>query len=135
MKFKCYENVICSDFRKDEVPSSIMDAHIKNVEKSGYGGKFDPYAGLANSGIAGTGPDKEDEDPNKPPVQLPVAPQDEEMKDLTKRDAGNLFKILSKQRSGVILSTYCLNFNFSKYIFLKFIIFSSIFFFVHLYIF
>uniref|UniRef100_A0A182FAB0 Chromatin remodeling factor subunit n=1 Tax=Anopheles albimanus TaxID=7167 RepID=A0A182FAB0_ANOAL len=41
---------------KDEVPATMMDAHLKNVEKSSFGGKFDPYAGLANSGIAGTGP-------------------------------------------------------------------------------
>ncbi|GAB0092331.1 SWI/SNF complex subunit SMARCC2 [Sergentomyia squamirostris] len=63
---------------KDEVPSSIMDAHFKNVEKSGYGGKFDPYAGLANSGIAGTAPEKE-EDEKQPG-------NDEEMKDATKKD-------------------------------------------------
>uniref|UniRef100_A0A182T6W7 SWI/SNF complex subunit SMARCC2 n=1 Tax=Anopheles maculatus TaxID=74869 RepID=A0A182T6W7_9DIPT len=44
---------------KDEVPASMMDAHLKNVEKSSFGGKFDPNAGLTNSGIAGTGPDKD----------------------------------------------------------------------------
>lgn len=65
---------------KDEVPSSIMDAHIKNVEKSSqYGGKFDPYAGLATSGIAGTAPEKEDEE-GKP------ATTDEEMKDISKKE-------------------------------------------------
>lgn len=47
---------------KDEVPASMMDAHLKNVEKSSFGGKFDPYAGLATSGIAGTGTDKEKEE-------------------------------------------------------------------------
>lgn len=55
-----------------------MDAHFKNVEKSGYGGKFDPYAGLANSGIAGTAPEKE-EDEKQPGG-------DEEMKDVSKKD-------------------------------------------------
>lgn len=60
-----------------------MDAHYKNVEKSGFGGKFDPYAGLANSGIAGTGPDKDDDEANKA-----NNPQDEEMKDLTKKEGG-----------------------------------------------
>ncbi|XP_059622605.1 SWI/SNF complex subunit SMARCC2 isoform X2 [Phlebotomus argentipes] len=63
---------------KDEVPSSIMDAHFKNVEKSGYGGKFDPYAGLANSGIAGTAPEKE-EDEKQPGT-------DEDVKDVSKKD-------------------------------------------------
>lgn len=40
----------------------MMDAHFKNVEKASQGGKFDPYAGLTTSGIAGTGPDKEKDD-------------------------------------------------------------------------
>lgn len=62
-----------------------MDAHFKNVEKSGFGGKFDPYAGLANSGIAGTGPDKDEDDSSKT-----NANQDEEMKDISKKDAGNI---------------------------------------------
>lgn len=44
-------------------------------------GKFDPTAGLASSGIAGTAPDKEDEE-NKN--------TDEEMKDVSKKDAGKL---------------------------------------------
>ncbi|XP_036322997.1 SWI/SNF complex subunit SMARCC2 isoform X1 [Rhagoletis pomonella] len=47
---------------KDEVPATIMDNHMKNVEKASAGGKFNPTFGLANSGIAGTGVDKEDED-------------------------------------------------------------------------
>lgn len=42
-------------------------------------GKFDPTAGLASSGIAGTAPDKEDEE-NKN--------ADEEMKDVSKKDGG-----------------------------------------------
>lgn len=40
----------------------MMDAHLKNVEKTCTSGKFDPYAGLATSGIAGTGPDKDKEE-------------------------------------------------------------------------
>ena len=40
----------------------MMDAHLKNVEKSSFGGKFDPNAGLASSGIAGTGAEKDKED-------------------------------------------------------------------------
>lgn len=46
---------------KDEVPAALMDAHLKNVEASSTDGKFDPSAGLAMSGIAGTVPDKEEE--------------------------------------------------------------------------
>lgn len=47
---------------KDEVPAAIMDAHLKNVEASSTEGKYDPAAGLALSGIAGTVPEKEEED-------------------------------------------------------------------------
>lgn len=39
---------------KDEVPAALLDAHLKNVEASTTDGKYDPAAGLANSGIAGT---------------------------------------------------------------------------------
>ncbi|XP_054262815.1 SWI/SNF complex subunit SMARCC2 isoform X2 [Macrosteles quadrilineatus] len=46
---------------KDEVPAALMDAHIKNVEASTADGKFDPAAGLVQSGIAGTVPEKEEE--------------------------------------------------------------------------
>uniref|UniRef100_A0A0A9YL28 SWI/SNF complex subunit SMARCC2 n=1 Tax=Lygus hesperus TaxID=30085 RepID=A0A0A9YL28_LYGHE len=45
---------------KDEVPSALLDAHIKHVEASTADGKFDPAAGLLQSGIAGTQPEKED---------------------------------------------------------------------------
>ncbi|CAH1103195.1 unnamed protein product [Psylliodes chrysocephalus] len=47
---------------KDEVPASVMDAHLKNVEASNADGKYDPAANLALTGIAGTVPDKEEED-------------------------------------------------------------------------
>lgn len=46
-------------------------------------GKFDPTAGLSSSGIAGTAPDKEDEE-NKP------ANADEEMRDVSKKDGGKI---------------------------------------------
>lgn len=46
---------------KDEVPAALMDAHIKNVEASTTDGKFDPAAGLIQSGIAGTVPEKDEE--------------------------------------------------------------------------
>ncbi|XP_054741128.1 SWI/SNF complex subunit SMARCC2 isoform X2 [Anastrepha obliqua] len=65
---------------KDEVPATIMDNHMKNVEKASASGKFNPSFGLANSGIAGTGADKEDEDvhgvgavPGSMPVNTDVA--------------------------------------------------------------
>lgn len=47
---------------KDEVPAAVMDAHLKNVEASSAEGKYDPSANLALTGIAGTVPDKEEED-------------------------------------------------------------------------
>lgn len=69
---------------KDEVPASMMDAHFKNVEKTNFNGKFDPYAGLATSGIAGTTPlekEKEDEENKAGTVTAPVSvtstPEDE----------------------------------------------------------
>lgn len=82
---------------KDEVPASMMDAHQKNVEKSSFGGKFDPYAGLATSGIAGTGTDKDkDDEDNKMPGTpggsgsgVAPTPADVEMKDLSKKDDGS----------------------------------------------
>lgn len=47
---------------KDEVPAALLDAHLKNVEASTTDGKYDPAAGLAQTGIAGTLPEKEEED-------------------------------------------------------------------------
>lgn len=46
--------------------------------------KFDPTAGLSSSGIAGTAPDKED-DENK------NANADEEMRDVSKKDGGKIY--------------------------------------------
>ncbi|CAH0562382.1 unnamed protein product [Brassicogethes aeneus] len=46
---------------KDEVPASVMDAHIKNVEASSIQGKFDASANLSLTGIAGTLPEKDEE--------------------------------------------------------------------------
>ncbi|XP_019875838.1 SWI/SNF complex subunit SMARCC2 isoform X2 [Aethina tumida] len=46
---------------KDEVPASVMDAHLKNVEASSIEGKFDATANLSLTGIAGTIPDKDEE--------------------------------------------------------------------------
>lgn len=81
---------------KDEVPATMMDAHLKNVEKSSFGGKFDPYAGLSTSGIAGTDPDEEkgrDEGklPGAAPGGTPATPgaPDVEMKDVSKKDDGS----------------------------------------------
>nr|MBE5726408.1 moira [Cucujiformia] len=50
---------------KEEVPAAVMDAHLKNVEASSAEGKYDPAANLALTNIAGTVPDKEDEDKMK----------------------------------------------------------------------
>lgn len=63
-------------------------------------GKFDPTAGLASSGIAGTAPDKEDEE-NKN--------TDEEMKDVSKKDGGKwLVKWQTAIASYVNISIDCL---------------------------
>ncbi|XP_075749557.1 SWI/SNF- related protein mor isoform X5 [Rhipicephalus microplus] len=43
---------------KDEVPSALLDAHIKNVETAAAEGNVNPKVGLGMTGIAGTG-DKE----------------------------------------------------------------------------
>ncbi|CAG7713858.1 unnamed protein product [Allacma fusca] len=49
---------------KDQVPSSLMDSHLKNVKKhANETGDINPTAGLSQSGIAGTAPpDKEKDD-------------------------------------------------------------------------
>nr|NVI75759.1 moira [Cucujiformia] len=47
---------------KEEVPAAVMDAHLKNVEASSAEGKYDPAANLALTNIAGTVPDKDEED-------------------------------------------------------------------------
>lgn len=89
---------------KDEVPATIMDNHMKNVEKASVGGKFNPSYGLANSGIAGTGTDKEDEDPSStmvPGGPVPAPPADEEMKDISKKDG-----ILLRNKPKLNILTY-----------------------------
>lgn len=68
---------------KDEVPAAIMDAHLKNVEASSTDGKYDPAAGLALSGIAGTAPEKEEEDPK---VKKEDANKEEEKSDTEKKN-------------------------------------------------
>ncbi|XP_050693363.1 SWI/SNF complex subunit SMARCC2-like isoform X2 [Eriocheir sinensis] len=47
---------------KDEVPSALLDSHIKNVadHAASNEGKVDPTAGLGKSGIAGTEPEGEE---------------------------------------------------------------------------
>ncbi|XP_076034317.1 SWI/SNF- related protein mor isoform X2 [Oratosquilla oratoria] len=47
---------------KDEVPSALLDSHIKNVadHAATNQGKYDPNAGLGKSGIAGTEPEEEE---------------------------------------------------------------------------
>lgn len=55
---------------KDEVPAALLDAHLKNVEASLTDGKYDPTAGLASSGIAGTLPEKEDEEKAKKDAEI-----------------------------------------------------------------
>lgn len=73
---------------KDEVPAAMMDAHLKNVEKTNFGGKFDPYAGLTTSGIAGTAPEKEKDETAESDKEK-TGSEDVEMKDATKKDSDN----------------------------------------------
>jgi SWI/SNF related-matrix-associated actin-dependent regulator of chromatin subfamily C len=73
---------------KDEVPAAMLDAHLKNVEKTNFGGKFDPYAGLTTSGIAGTAAEKEKEDNAESEKEKSTSGEDVEMKDATKKDSG-----------------------------------------------
>nr|NVI75795.1 moira [Cucujiformia] len=54
---------------KEEVPAAVMDAHLKNVEASSAEGKYDPAANLALTNIAGTVPDKEEDDKVKKEVK------------------------------------------------------------------
>ncbi|KAF5270638.1 hypothetical protein FQA39_LY01376 [Lamprigera yunnana] len=69
---------------KDEVPAALMDAHLKNVEASSTDGKFDPSAGLALTGIAGTVPEKEEEDK----VKKEIDKEDEKMSDVEQKKNG-----------------------------------------------
>ncbi|TDG45091.1 hypothetical protein AWZ03_008516 [Drosophila navojoa] len=72
---------------KDEVPATIMDNHMKNVEKASSGGKFNPNFGLANSGIAGTGNDKDDDESKEGNNNSSnAAGNDEDAKDVNKKD-------------------------------------------------
>lgn len=75
---------------KDEVPAAMMDAHMKNVEKTNFGGKFDPFAGLTTSGIAGTAPEKEKDESAE--ADKEKTGEDVEMKDVSKKDGGKVFK-------------------------------------------
>ncbi|XP_035724881.1 SWI/SNF complex subunit SMARCC2-like isoform X1 [Vespa mandarinia] len=52
---------------KDQVPAALLDQHLRNVQASANSeGKFDPAAGLAQSGIAGTGPPEPPDDTTTP---------------------------------------------------------------------
>lgn len=52
---------------KDQVPAALLDQHLRNVQASANSdGKFDPAAGLAQSGIAGTGPPEPPDDTPAP---------------------------------------------------------------------
>lgn len=73
---------------KDEVPAAMLDAHLKNVEKTNFGGKFDPFAGLTTSGIAGTAPEKEKDETVEADKEKTPAAEDVEMKDAAKKDSG-----------------------------------------------
>lgn len=94
---------------KDEVPSALLTAHIKNVEAAAADGNADPKTGLALTGIAGTGDkvsepkvngdkdtEKTDEecpmDVDKPKTDDNKATDAEEKKNAAKVDAADIEK-------------------------------------------
>lgn len=101
---------------KDEVPATIMDNHMKNVEKASAAGKFNPTYGLASSGIAGTGADKEDEEPNIPTANVvpPSGSTDEEMKDISKKDG----KILQAFKKSISMDIFLKFLELNVFVFL-----------------
>ncbi|KAK3919431.1 SWI/SNF complex subunit SMARCC2 [Frankliniella fusca] len=50
---------------KDEVPANVIEQHLKSVEAAVAEGKTDPVAGLLMTGIAGTEPEKDEEEKEK----------------------------------------------------------------------
>nr|MBE5726377.1 moira [Cucujiformia] len=81
---------------KEEVPAAVMDAHLKNVEASSTDGKYDPAANLAMTNIAGTVPDKEDEDK----VKKEEIKEEEKSDEQKKNGEESEEKPLDKERSG-----------------------------------
>lgn len=94
---------------KDEVPAAMLDSHLKNVEKTNFGGKFDPFAGLTTSGIAGTAPEKEKDEVAEGDKDKTPASDDVEMKDASKKDSGEL---LIFYYFSIVLLFYCFLFFF-----------------------
>merc|ERR1711997_1417169 len=67
---------------KDEVPTVIMDAHMKNVKESAEEKSDDPVkSSLEKSGIAGTETEKENEKENSDDAEKKTTSKDEEKKD------------------------------------------------------
>nr|NVI75713.1 moira [Cucujiformia] len=86
---------------KEEVPAAVMDAHLKNVEASSAEGKFDPAANLALTNIAGTIPDKEEEDKIKKEDIKEEDKSDEQKKNGDEGDEKGVDKEKSDQAEGV----------------------------------
>nr|NVI75707.1 moira [Cucujiformia] len=82
---------------KEEVPAAVMDAHLKNVEASSAEGKYDPSANLALTNIAGTVPDKEDEDKVKKEDIKEEDKSEEQKKNGDESDEKNADKEKSEQ--------------------------------------
>merc|ERR1711997_705205 len=67
---------------KDEVPTVIMDAHMKNVKEAKEAGTENPVkSSLEKSGIAGTETEKENEKENSDDAEKKTTSKDEEKKD------------------------------------------------------
>nr|NVI75800.1 moira [Cucujiformia] len=80
---------------KEEVPAAVMDAHLKNVEASSAEGKYDPAANLALTNIAGTVPDKEDEDK----IKKEDIKEEDKIEDQKKNGSEADEKMIDKEKS------------------------------------
>lgn len=83
---------------KDQVPTSLLDSHMKTVAKHAKAsGKFDAAAGLAESGIAGTGvqppAEKEGKDKEETKDKEVKVPEEEEKE---KKEDGSETKVEEK---------------------------------------
>nr|MBE5726376.1 moira [Cucujiformia] len=80
---------------KEEVPAAVMDAHLKNVEASSAEGKYDPAANLALTNIAGTVPDKDEEEK----VKKEDVKEEDKMEEQKKNGDEGEEKTIDKEKS------------------------------------
>lgn len=59
---------------REEVPSELVEAHVKKVQESVRStGKLEPAFGLESSGIAGTAPDQPEKPGTLTPLRAPTS--------------------------------------------------------------